>query len=508
MFRQLPAVDKWLASESGSALSAEFSTEEVTEVMREHLARIRRSLGNGLTELPDFQGPQYQALMRAELLERRLPSLRRAINATGIILHTNLGRAPLAAEAVEAMEAAAGGYSNLEFDLETGGRGSRQDHVESLLCRLTGAEAALAVNNCAAAVMLALESFAADGDVLVSRGELVEIGGSFRMPDVIAKSGARMVEVGTTNKTRLDDYAAALSDKARVVLAVHPSNFRIVGFSSKPALKELASLAHDNELLCVQDLGSGALAQIEPVASMTGQTVQGSLAAGVDLVAFSGDKLLGGPQAGLIVGRAELIDAVKRNPLARALRIDKLSLAALAATLRLYLPPHDPVEKIPVLRMLGETGPSVARRARRLLARLREIPGVDADIVDDVAYSGGGALPMVDLPTKTVHVSVGGKSVDGTGSDGAGAAGSGADGTGAGGRSAEGMGADGGGADGASADGRSAAGLNAGALARRLRALDPPVIARVARDRLVLDPRTLLPGDTGDLLRAFRQVLG
>ena len=478
LFRRLPAVDKWLASESGSALSAEFSTEEVTDIMREHLARIRRSLGNGLTELPDFQGPQYQALMRTELLERRLPSLRRAINATGIILHTNLGRAPLAAEAVAAMEAAARGYSNLEFDLETGGRGSRQDHLESLLCRVTGAEAALAVNNCAAAVMLALESFAADGEVIVSRGELVEIGGSFRMPDVIAKSGARMVEVGTTNKTRLEDYAAALSDKTRIVLAVHPSNFRIVGFSSRPALKELASLAHDNELLCVQDLGSGALAQIEPVASMTGQTVQGSLAAGVDLVTFSGDKLLGGPQAGLIAGRAELIDAVKRNPLARALRIDKLSLAALAATLRLHLPPNDPVEEIPVLRMLSESGSSVAKRARRLLARLREIPGVDADIVDDVAYSGGGALPMVDLPTKTVHVSVGGNSVDGRGSDGT------------------------------SADSRSVAGLDAGTLARRLRELDPPVIARVARGRLVLDPRTMLPGDTGDLLRAIRQVLG
>ena len=458
LFRQLPAVDKWLVSESGSALSAEFSTAEVTGIMREHLARIRRSLGNGLTELPDFQGPQYQALMRAELLERRRPSLRRAINVTGIILHTNLGRAPLAAEAAVAMEEAARGYSNLEFDLETGERGSRQDHVESLLCRVTGAEAALAVNNCAAAVMLALESFAADGEVIVSRGELVEIGGSFRMPDVIAKSGARMVEVGTTNKTRLEDYAAALSERTRIVLAVHPSNFQIVGFSAKPALKELARLAHDNELLCVQDLGSGALAQIQSVASMTGQTVQGGLADGADLVTFSGDKLLGGPQAGLMVGRPELIETVKRNPLARALRIDKLSLAALAATLRLYLPPYDPVDKVPVLRMLSQSEASLATRAQHLRKRLREIPGVDADIVDDVTYSGGGALPMVELPTKTVRVT--------------------------------------------------ADGITAGTLAKRLRRQQPPVIARLADDRLVLDPRTMLPADSEDLLNAVRQALG
>ena len=458
LLRQLPAIDKWLASECGSALSAEFSAAEVTEVMREHLERVRRRLGNGLTELPDFDGPQYEALMRRELLERRLPSLRRAINATGIILHTNLGRAPLAAEAVEAMEAAARGYSNLEFDLGTGERGSRQDHVESLLCRITGAEAALAVNNCAAAVMLALESFAADGEVLVSRGELVEIGGSFRMPDVIAKSHARMVEVGTTNKTRLEDYAAALGAATRVVLAVHPSNFRIVGFSAKPSLKELAKLAHDNELLCVQDLGSGALAQVRAVAAMTEQTVQGSLAAGVDLVTFSGDKLLGGPQAGLIVGRAELIDTIRRNPLARALRIDKLSLAALAATLRLYLPPNHPAEKIPVLRMLNESASSVAARARRLLKRLRQIPAVNADTADDVAYAGGGVLPMVELPTTTICVTVDG--------------------------------------------------ISAGTLARRLRRQQPPVIARLADDRLVLDPRTMLPADAKDLLHAFRQALG
>ena len=458
LFRRLPAIDKWLATESGVALSAEFSSAEVTGVMREHLARLRRGLGNGLTELPDFHGAEYAALLRSDLLRRRLPSLRRAINATGIVLHTNLGRAPLAAEAIAAMEEAARGYSNLELDLETGRRGSRHEHVQSLLCRLTGAEAALAVNNCAAAVTLALSSVAADREVIVSRGELVEIGGSFRIPDIIAKSGARSVEVGATNKTRIEDYAAALSERTRVVLAVHPSNFRIVGFSARPTLEELAELARRNGLIFVQDLGSGALVDLQGLAPAAEPTVQRSLAAGVDLLTFSGDKLLGGPQAGIIVGRAELIDTVQRNPLARALRIDKLSLAALAATLRLYLPPHDPMEKIPVLRMLAEDRQSVARRARNLLRRLRRIPGLEAVIVDEVSYGGGGALPTVELPTKAVHVS--------------------------------------------------AAGMSAGQLAGRLRAARPPVIARLSGDRLALDPRTILPRETKDLLGAFRAVLG
>lgn len=267
-----------------------------------------------------------------------------------------------------------------------------------------------------------------------------------------------MVEVGTTNKTRLEDYAAVMSERSRVILAVHPSNFRIVGFSTKPALRELAELAHANELIFVHDLGSGALTDMQPIASIAEQSVQGSLTSGADLVTFSGDKLLGGPQAGLIVGRAELVDEIKRNPLARALRIDKLSLAALAATLRLYLPPNDPMEKVPILRMLSEDPSSVAARARSLSGRLRKLPGLEAALADDVTYSGGGALPMVELPTKTIHVTVDG--------------------------------------------------MSAGALAKRLRLADPPVIGRLTGDRLALDPRTILPGDTRDLLRAFSQVLG
>ena len=257
LFKQLPAIDKWLASEVGVTLSAEFSSKEVAAVMNDHLSCIRKGLDNGLTTiLPQFDSPQYEALMRADLLKQRLPSLRRAINATGIIIHTNLGRAPLATEAIEAMEAVARGYSNLEIDLGSGKRGSRYQHVESLLCRITGAEAALVVNNCAAAVVLTLETIAQGHEVVISRGELVEIGGSFRIPDVIAKSGARMVEVGTTNKTSIQDYATALTENTRVLLSVHPSNYRVIGFSSKPSVKELAKLAHQNDLIFMQDLGS------------------------------------------------------------------------------------------------------------------------------------------------------------------------------------------------------------------------------------------------------------
>jgi len=458
LYKQLPAIDKWLASETGTELSAEFSSEEVVEVMRAHVAQARRELGNGSAELPDFDSTEYRALIRADLLKQRLPSLRRAINATGIVIHTNLGRAPLAPEAVEAVQSAARTYSNLELDLETGKRGSRYQHVESLLCRLTGAEAALVVNNCAAAVMLVLETIAAEREVIVSRGELVEIGGSLRIPDVIEKRGARMVEVGTTNKTRIEDYAAALGEETRVLLSVHPSNYRIVGFSSKPASSALAEFARQNDLIFIQDLGSGALVDLGAVAGIEEQTVQQCLAAGADVLTFSGDKTLGGPQAGIILGRAELIDAVKRNPMLRAIRIDKLSLAGLAATLRLYLPPNNPVERVPVLRMMNEDKESITRRARSLLRQLKKIPGVDGSLADDVSYGGGGALPMAELPTKVVRLRV--------------------------------------------------EGLTASELAERLRASDPAVIGRITNDELALDPRTILPDEVADLVAAFRYAVG
>jgi len=458
LFKKLPAIDKWIASETGISLTAEFSRKEVVDVMREHLNEVRDGLNNGLIELPNFNSPEYAALMRVDLLKKRSSSLRRTINATGIVIHTNLGRAPLAIEAIEAMVRIARGYSNLEMDLVSGQRGSRYQHVESLLCRITGAEAAVVVNNCAAAVVLALSTFASGQEVIISRGELVEIGGSFRIPEIIDKSAANMIEVGTTNKTRIADYAMALSNKTRVLLSVHPSNYKIIGFSEKPDSRELAVLAHQNELIFMQDLGSGALVDMKTGAPMTEQTVQKSVANGADILTFSGDKLLGGPQSGIILGRTELIDSIKKNPLLRAFRIDKLSLAALVATLLLYLPPNDPTKKVPVLRMINEEQKSVNLRAKNLLRQLQKIPGLTGAVVADVSYGGGGALPMAEIPTSVLHIEMEGMSV--------------------------------------------------GELASRLRETDPPVIARVKKDFLVVDPRTVLPEDTNDLVRAFLQIVG
>jgi L-seryl-tRNA(Ser) seleniumtransferase len=302
-----------------------------------------------------------------------------------VIVHTNLGRAPLAAEAIARIGDVARGYSNLEYDLDAGARGSRQAHVAGILRRLTGAEAALVVNNNAAAVMLALAALAEGREVLVSRGELIEIGDGFRIPDVLARSGARLVEVGTTNRTRAADYEKAIGPEAAVLLRVHQSNFRVVGFTEQPRLEELAGVARRHELPLVDDLGSGALVDVgdEP-------TARQSLAAGVDLVCFSGDKLLGGPQAGIVVGHAELVERLRRHPLQRALRADKLTLAALEGTLALYL---DAPERIPVLRMLREDDVAVRARA----ARLAELVG--GEVEETVARVGGGALPLAELPS-------------------------------------------------------------------------------------------------------------
>ena len=457
LLRQLPAIDKWLASESGAALCAEFSRPEVLAVMRAHLARIRRDVGNGATELPSFESLEYTELLRADLIARRQHSLERTINATGIVVHTNLGRAPLAPQAIAAIERVAESYSNLEFDLETGNRGSRQTHVETLLTELTGAEAALVVNNCAAALMLVLHAFANRREVVISRGELIEIGGSFRMPDVIAESGAIMAEVGTTNRTSLADYESAVTDETRILLASHPSNYRVVGFTAKPTLAELANLAAKRRLVFVQDLGSGSLIDIAAPGFEREPTVADSIAEDVDLVTFSGDKLLGGPQAGIVVGRAKLIETIKRRPMARALRIDKLSLAALEATLRLYAPPHDPMAEVPVLRMIGESKASVATRSKRFTEALSGQPGLRAEIADGVSFAGGGALPMSEIPTKVVRLAVDN--------------------------------------------------VSATELARRLRARDPAVIGRIADDALTLDLRTVPPEETGELIAAIAELL-
>jgi L-seryl-tRNA(Ser) seleniumtransferase len=366
--RDLPSVDE-LARSSDDPLAV--------EAARAVIARARAAIGAG-----DDPGDLAEKL-RSELASSRRPELRRVINATGVIVHTNLGRAPLAEEALARVAETARGYSNLEYDLDAGGRGSRQAHVAGILRRLTGAEAALVVNNNAAAVMLALAALAEDRDVLVSRGELIEIGDGFRIPDVLARSGARLVEVGTTNRTRAADYEAAIGPETAVLLRVHQSNFRVVGFTERPALEQLARIAERFGVPLVDDLGSGALVDVgdEP-------TAREALAAGADLVCFSGDKLLGGPQAGIVLGRADLVERLRRHPLQRALRADKLTLAALEGTLTLYL---DAPERIPVIRMLREDTADVRARAERL-ARL-----VGGEVEETVARVGGGALPLAEL---------------------------------------------------------------------------------------------------------------
>ena len=368
--RDLPSVDE-LARTSGDPLAV--------DAARSVLARAREEIRAGA------EPGDLQRRLADELTATRAPRLRRVINATGVIVHTNLGRAPLPEEALTRIRSIAHGYSNLEYEVAAGARGSRQNHVTPLLRRLTGAEAALIVNNNAAAVMLALAALAEGREVLVSRGELIEIGDGFRIPEVLARSGARLREVGTTNRTRADDYERAISHETALLLRVHQSNFRVVGFAERPPLAQLAQLAESHKLPLVDDLGSGALVDLgdEP-------TARSALAEGADLVCFSGDKLLGGPQAGIVVGRAALVERLRRHPLQRALRADKLTIAALEGTLALYL---DAPERIPVLRMLRDDTDRVRARAQRL-AEL-----VGGEVEQTVARAGGGALPLAELPS-------------------------------------------------------------------------------------------------------------
>jgi L-seryl-tRNA(Ser) seleniumtransferase len=403
---------------------------EAVAAARAAVAEARAELlGDGSRVTGD--GARLEA--RAREIARR--GLRPVINATGVIVHTNLGRAPLADSAVDAVASVAGGYSNLEYDLEAGARGSRHAHVESLLCELTGAEAAMAVNNCAAAVLLAAAALAAGRDVVVSRGQLVEIGGSFRIPDVVAQSGARLVEVGTTNRTRLADYSAAIGPETGAVMRAHQSNFRTVGFVEEPSIEELCTLG----VPVIDDVGSGALAEGVPELSDE-PAVRRSVAAGAAVVCFSGDKLLGGPQAGLMVGTRAAIERCRKHPLARAVRIDKLSLAALVATLRLYREPAAALREVPVLRMLVAGEDELAARAQAMCERLVS-GGVDARVVRAPARVGGGALPLLELEGPVCAVDPAPLALD--------------------------------------------------ELTRRLRAGDPPVVGRARDGWLVLDPRTL-----------------
>jgi len=376
--RDLPSVDE-LARDR--RLAGE-SQPLAVEAARAALSRAREEVAAGRDP-----GDLVESALR-ELETARAPSLRRALNATGVIVHTNLGRAPLPEAALTRALEIGRGYSNLEYDLSTGGRGSRQDHVAAILRRLTGAEGALVVNNNAAAVMLTLAALAEGREVLVSRGELIEIGDGFRIPDVLARSGALLREVGTTNRTRAADYEQAIGPETAVLLRVHQSNFRVVGFTEQPSVADLAAVARRHRLPLVDDLGSGVLVHLEDEPS-----AKESLAAGADLVCFSGDKLLGGPQAGIVVGGADLAGALRRHPLQRALRADKLTLAALEGTLGLYLDPERALREVPVLRMLHEPLEAVRARAERL-AR-----AVGGEVEQTVGRVGGGALPLSELPS-------------------------------------------------------------------------------------------------------------
>jgi L-seryl-tRNA(Ser) seleniumtransferase len=380
--RDLPSVDELLRDERLAGQPREL----VLAAARTVLGRAREEIQEGVDPGLIVDG------VLGELESLRRPSLRRVLNATGVLVHTNLGRAPLADAALARVAEVGANYSNLEYDLERGDRGSRQDHLAGLLGRLTGAEAALVVNNNAAAVLLALAALAEGREVVVSRGELIEIGDGFRIPDVLARSGARLVEVGTTNRTRADDYERAIGPETAVLLRVHQSNFRVVGFSERPQLTELSAIARAHDLPLVDDLGSGALGRVgdEP-------TPAESFRAGADLVCFSGDKLLGGPQAGVVVGRADLVERLRRHSLQRALRADKLTLAALEGTLVLALDPETR-DDVPVLRMLHEPVEAVRARAVRLAAL------VGGEVEETVARVGGGALPLVELPSAACAV--------------------------------------------------------------------------------------------------------
>lgn len=383
----------------------------VTDAARMAVDAARTAILEGSLDEPDTDAIAREAAKQALSLTRQ--SLRRVVNASGVIVHTNLGRSVLPSKAIDAVNQVICGYSTLEYDTGTMARGSRHDHCEKLACSLTGAEAAIAVNNNAAAVLMVLAEFAAGREAVVSRGELVEIGGSFRIPDIMALSHARMVEVGTTNKTRVADYERALSEDTALLLKVHPSNYRMIGFTESASIAQLRKLADAQATedgarpLVYEDQGSGAFLQLDAFDGYAEPTVAASLAAGADLVSFSGDKLLGGPQAGIIVGRRNLIDRLKANPLARALRLDKMTLAALEATLRLYLRPDEALREIPTLRMLTEDASEVKTRAdtlKALITKLLPKGAAKIAVTGETSRAGGGALPMCDIPTYAVEV--------------------------------------------------------------------------------------------------------
>jgi len=405
LLRQIPSVDELLAQPRLAALSKRTDHNLVVEVARAVLADLRaRIAGDANWTALGVSAASVEELISNEVERILSRSLQPVINATGVILHTNLGRAPLPETVVDEFRRSATQYSNLEYDLEAGARGKRDVHTAELLTRLTGAEAAIVVNNCAAAVLVALAALARGGEVIVSRGELIEIGDGFRIPEIMEESGAILREVGTTNRTRLADYENAINEKTRMLLRVHPSNFKVTGFTDKPSLEELVSLSQRSCLPLVEDLGSGCLVDLSEY-GVSEPTVKQSIEAGISVVMFSGDKLLGGPQAGIIAGKKELIARVRRYPLFRALRVDKLTIAALEATLGAYL--RAAWDEIPTMRMIRMTPQQLKRRAENFIRELRpELPldEVEIEIKDGTSLAGGGSTPSQSLPTKIIRI--------------------------------------------------------------------------------------------------------
>ena len=398
LLRGLPKVDTLCQAPGLTSLRQEYGDKAVVDAIRQVLAQLRQGILDGsVLELPTSDGLHGQ--IRNQVIRNDLPSLRTVINGTGIILHTNLGRACLSEKAAQAAADAARQYSNLEYDIAKGQRGTRYAHIEELLCRLTEAESALVVNNNAAAVLLVLSALTQGGQVVVSRGELVEIGGSFRVPDIMEACGAQLKEVGTTNKTHLRDYERAINENTKALMKVHTSNYRIVGFTETPSLSALVELGHQHNLPVIEDLGSGCLINLTQFGIHDEPSVQDSLKAGVDVVSFSGDKLLGGPQAGIVVGKKKYIDILKKHPLARAMRVDKMTLAALEATLRCY--ETGCTEEIPVVGMLSASPEALQQKAHKLASMLME-SGVLPSIVPVESRVGGGSLPNHSLPSYAV----------------------------------------------------------------------------------------------------------
>lgn len=402
LLRHLPAVDRVLREAVLQALADHLSADILTEAVQQHIDSLRRQLLGGGASAVAGAALEPAAIANAAAAYCRdllKPSLRKVINATGTLLHTNLGRAPLAPQALRAINDVASGYSTLEMDMNNGKRGERYSHVEGLLCRLTGAEAALVVNNNAGAVLLALTALGRGREAIVSRGELVEIGGAFRIPEVMEAGGVHLREVGSTNRTHLRDYTQAISEQTAILLKVHTSNYRIVGFTGEVSSAELVELGREQRLIVMEDLGSGLLTDLSAYGLCPEPTVGEVVHSGVDVVTFSGDKLLGGPQAGLIVGRKDLIRKIARHPLARALRIDKLTLAALEATLRLYLQPCRAHSEVPVLTMFAADPQQQKIRCEALCQRLQEEgAAADVELVEDISRVGGGAMPLTELP--------------------------------------------------------------------------------------------------------------